>query len=202
MKIELTDLTFDNYEQVLKLKPSREQKNMWEAGRTYLILHIQEHVRNQMAICGLYMLMENRQEEYMEERERQKRAKETIAIFMPIVKKLQDDKLISELNEISINCLKQELYASRFCEFKTGFFFQQLNVYDNIIKEKSRESKNKQNCIVFVISNTIWRNNMLGKIVKVTVDRPMGTYHPKHKDIYYPINYGYIEACIGNAVSL
>ena len=38
--------------------------------------------------------------------EKQKRAKETIAIFMPIVKKLQDDKLISELNEISINCLK------------------------------------------------------------------------------------------------
>ena len=34
---------------------------------------------------------------------------------------------------------------------------------------------------------------MLGKIVKVTVDRPMGIYHPKHKDIYYPINYGYIE---------
>lgn len=34
---------------------------------------------------------------------------------------------------------------------------------------------------------------MLGKIVKVTVDIPMGTYHPKHKDIYYPINYGYIE---------
>jgi inorganic pyrophosphatase len=34
---------------------------------------------------------------------------------------------------------------------------------------------------------------MLGKIVKVTVDRPMGTYHPKHKDIYYTINYGYIE---------
>ena len=34
---------------------------------------------------------------------------------------------------------------------------------------------------------------MLGKIVKVTVDRPMGTYHPKHKDIYYQINYGYIE---------
>ena len=34
---------------------------------------------------------------------------------------------------------------------------------------------------------------MLGKKVKVTVDRPMGTYHPQHKDLYYPINYGYIE---------
>ena len=39
---------------------------------------------------------------------------------------------------------------------------------------------------------------MLGKIVKVTVDRPMGTYHPKHKDIYYTINYGYIEGIMAS----
>ncbi len=37
---------------------------------------------------------------------------------------------------------------------------------------------------------------MLGKTVKVIVDRPMGTYHPKHRDIFYPINYGYIEGII------
>ena len=30
----------------------------------------------------------------------------------------------------------------------------------------------------------------------MTVDRPLGSYHPKHKDIYYPINYGYIEGII------
>lgn len=34
---------------------------------------------------------------------------------------------------------------------------------------------------------------MIGDIVKVTVDRPLGSYHPEHKDMYYPINYGYIE---------
>ncbi len=34
---------------------------------------------------------------------------------------------------------------------------------------------------------------MIGDIVTVTVDRPLGSYHPKHKDIYYPINYGYVE---------
>lgn len=34
---------------------------------------------------------------------------------------------------------------------------------------------------------------MIGKVVKVLVDRPLGSYHPEHKDIYYPINYGYIE---------
>jgi inorganic pyrophosphatase len=30
----------------------------------------------------------------------------------------------------------------------------------------------------------------------VIVDRPLGTYHPKHKDIYYSVNYGYIEGII------
>ena len=34
---------------------------------------------------------------------------------------------------------------------------------------------------------------MIGKIVTVKVDRAMGTYHPKHTDMYYPINYGHIE---------
>ena len=37
---------------------------------------------------------------------------------------------------------------------------------------------------------------MIGDTVKVIVDRPLGSYHPKHKDIYYPINYGYIEGII------
>lgn len=37
---------------------------------------------------------------------------------------------------------------------------------------------------------------MIGKIVKVIVDRPLGSYHPKHKDLYYPVNYGYIEGVI------
>lgn len=37
---------------------------------------------------------------------------------------------------------------------------------------------------------------MIGKVVRVIVDRPLGSYHPTHKDIYYPINYGYIEGII------
>lgn len=34
---------------------------------------------------------------------------------------------------------------------------------------------------------------MIGPIVTVTVDRPLGSYHPEHPDMYYPVNYGYIE---------
>ena len=37
---------------------------------------------------------------------------------------------------------------------------------------------------------------MIGDIVTVKVDRPLGSYHPKYKDMYYPINYGYIEGVI------
>ena len=33
---------------------------------------------------------------------------------------------------------------------------------------------------------------MIGETVKVIIDRPLGSYHPEHKDLYYPINYGYI----------
>ena len=35
--------------------------------------------------------------------------------------------------------------------------------------------------------------SVIGSIVTVTVDRPMGSVHPKHRDIFYPINYGYVE---------
>lgn len=37
---------------------------------------------------------------------------------------------------------------------------------------------------------------MIGEIVKVIVDRPLGSYHPKHEDMYYPVNYGYVEGII------
>lgn len=32
----------------------------------------------------------------------------------------------------------------------------------------------------------------LGKVVDIAIDRPIGTTHPKHQEIRYPINYGYI----------
>jgi inorganic pyrophosphatase len=33
---------------------------------------------------------------------------------------------------------------------------------------------------------------MIGELVRVVVDRPLGTCHPKHKDMLYPVNYGYV----------
>ena len=39
---------------------------------------------------------------------------------------------------------------------------------------------------------------MIGNIVKVLVDRPLGSYHPKHRDIYYSVNYGYVPGVIAS----
>ena len=37
---------------------------------------------------------------------------------------------------------------------------------------------------------------MIGHKVKVIIDRPLGTHHPKHNDIFYTLNYGYVEGVI------
>lgn len=37
---------------------------------------------------------------------------------------------------------------------------------------------------------------MIGEIVTVVIDRPLGTYHPTHKDIYYTVNYGYVSGIL------
>lgn len=34
---------------------------------------------------------------------------------------------------------------------------------------------------------------MIGTRVTVIVDRPIGSVHPQHPELYYPINYGYVE---------
>ena len=36
-------------------------------------------------------------------------------------------------------------------------------------------------------------NNIIGNIVTVTVDRPLGSYHPVYKSLRYPVNYGYVK---------
>ena len=40
------------------------------------------------------------------------------------------------------------------------------------------------------------KDTILGQTVTVVMDRPMGTYHPKHKDMYYPVNYGYVPGIL------
>ena len=40
------------------------------------------------------------------------------------------------------------------------------------------------------------KNCVIGSVVKGTVDRPLGSTHPNHSDMIYPINYGYVKGVI------
>lgn len=36
-------------------------------------------------------------------------------------------------------------------------------------------------------------SNIIGQTVKGTIDRPLGSAHPRHPEMIYPINYGYVD---------
>lgn len=38
---------------------------------------------------------------------------------------------------------------------------------------------------------------MIGKRIEIEIDRPLGSTHPKHKNIVYSINYGFATGVIG-----
>lgn len=35
--------------------------------------------------------------------------------------------------------------------------------------------------------------NIIGKTVRGTIDRPAGSRHPRYPDMIYPINYGFVD---------
>lgn len=37
---------------------------------------------------------------------------------------------------------------------------------------------------------------MNNRIITVIIDRPLGSVHPGHSDIIYPVNYGYVKGII------
>lgn len=41
----------------------------------------------------------------------------------------------------------------------------------------------------------VW--SYLGKTVSISIDRPLGSVHPKHDDLIYPVNYGFIPEVFG-----
>ena len=47
-----------------------------------------------------------------------------------------------------------------------------------------------------ILNSDLSKDLIIGKLVNVTVDRPIGSRHPKHQNIIYPINYGYIAGII------
>ncbi len=56
--------------------------------------------------------------------------------------------------------------------------------------------KGKHDFVVYALRKALVYS-YLGKVVNVVIDRPIGSIHPKHKDLVYPINYGFIPNVYG-----
>lgn len=56
--------------------------------------------------------------------------------------------------------------------------------------------KGKHDFIVYTLRKALVKS-FIGKTVYIKIDRPIGSVHPKHPDIVYPINYGYIPGVLG-----
>lgn len=76
--------------------------------------------------------------------------------------------------------LKEQLIT---CEMDANSIV--AKVYADLLKE---EQKMRHDIIEYAEISSV-----IGRTVTVTVDRPLGSYHPEHKDMYYPINYEYVE---------
>lgn len=127
------------------------------------------------------------------------------------------------LEEIGYNVknIKQICSAEAYCiNSKIGYFHPIQRYYLGEIIEKIQEPIELDHKLMWVnykdlignmfsdmqswaiqqaVENDVVVNkNYLGKIIDVTIDRPIGSSHPKHKNINYPINYGYYKEVIAS----
>lgn len=61
---------------------------------------------------------------------------------------------------------------------------------------REKYTAGKHDFIVYTLRKALVKS-YLGKTVNIKIDRPIGSVHPKHTDLVYPINYGYIENVLG-----
>ncbi len=63
-------------------------------------------------------------------------------------------------------------------------------------KGRQKYLQGKHDFIVRTLRNALVRS-YLGKTVNIKIDRPVGSIHPEHPELVYPVNYGYIPDVFG-----
>ena len=66
----------------------------------------------------------------------------------------------------------------------------------SIDKGREKYLRGKHDFIVHVLRKALVKS-YLGKTVNIKIDRPIGSRHPKHTGLVYPVNYGYIPNVTG-----
>lgn len=116
------------------------------------------------------------------------------------------DELLAHLMIVSkkiVEALKEIYHPDGYSIMQNGGEFNDVGHYHMHIFPRyagdefgwtyGSEEKNVNSEIAERIRKKLRVNSAIGRTVTVTVDRPLGSYHLEHKDMYYPINYGYVE---------
>lgn len=86
---------------------------------------------------------------------------------------------------------KMPMVAKEYEDLKTS-----LAAATSVDKGRARYLRGKHDFIVYTLRKALV-NFYLGKTIEIKIDRPIGSAHPKHLDLVYPINYGYIPGVLG-----
>lgn len=73
-------------------------------------------------------------------------------------------------------------------------FYQKHNF---ILTGKKKEVEGTGKTESFMVHQQPLSGKISRKIVRVVIDRPLGSTHPEYPDTVYPVNYGYIEGYMG-----
>ena len=66
---------------------------------------------------------------------------------------------------------------------------------DRSLQERPLSGFQRRSCGAFPMASEM-SENIIGKVVRGTIDRPMGSAHPDYPDLIYPVNYGYVEGIL------
>lgn len=89
-------------------------------------------------------------------------------------------------------------YLNSRPEAAKSYEYLKLSLAEAAPVDAGREKylKGKHDFIVYTLRKALV-SSYLGKTVEIKIDRPLGSVHPKHSDMLYPVNYGYIPGVIG-----
>lgn len=104
-----------------------------------------------------------------------------------------------ELHKLRICRRSKNPRSGRVIE-KCGF------VYEGTFRDAVFVGGEYQDMLCYSILRHEWKRmkdfessytDILGSTVDIEMDRPMGAVHPKHPDLIYPINYGFVPGLLG-----
>jgi GNAT superfamily N-acetyltransferase len=100
---------------------------------------------------------------------------------------------IGKLIEHAYRTAKQEGYRSIYVSTDQPGLYEHFGF---TVIQKMQDAWGGETLIHRMVIENKDYSGIIGRRVSGTIDRPLGSAHPRHPDMVYPINYGYVDGVI------